>query len=72
MPIFPFVEQVKLLSYTVPPITGTGTDASVQVRTYFANGGDRWDSFSTGTDLIAASAMNLLDAYRFFLLRHEE
>jgi 2-isopropylmalate synthase len=70
--IHPEIGDVRLLSYTVPPITGTGADASVQVRVYMGNGEEMWDSVREGTDLVAASADALADAYRFFLLRKGE
>jgi 2-isopropylmalate synthase len=76
--VHPDIDKVRLLSYSVPPITSSGADASIQIRTYFGygNGDDRaseqWDSFASGTDIIAESARALVDAYRFFLLRQED
>jgi len=70
--VYPEIDDVILLSYNVPPITGTGTDATVQVRTYFSDGKEKWDSFTSGTDILATSADALCSAYSFFLLRQED
>jgi len=69
---YPMIDDVKLLSYTVPPITGTGSDAAVKVWACFGYNSFKWDSFRNGTDIVAESAMAILDAYSFFLLRQEE
>jgi len=70
--VHPEIDEVKLLSYTVPPITGTGASARVTVRACFGNGCEMWDSFRDGTDVVRESALALTDAYNFFLLRQQD